>query len=206
MGDDRPPTGIAGAIAQIAAFIDRPWKALVVVVLLVVGGSGYVLYEQRAEIIEAWLTPDTPKLKTELIAEMLERLAGETDADLAQVWSVDLTANAQQFFAARRKDGERPVIPNPRRLPVITTTSDAVALVDVLNGQPSCVNITGAGSPLVRRLAERGMKRGCAVPIPPTGEAFVGVIYLAWLNPTNPAAESDALGAAREVARLLARR
>ena len=89
---------------------------------------------------------------------------------------------------------------------MMTTTTDAKALVDALNGRPSCVDLSMAGSPLARRLAERGMKRGCAMPIPPTGKAFVGVIYLAWSTAPPTHTKDDAVGAAREIARTLARR
>jgi hypothetical protein len=197
---------VDGLLAQLFAYVDRPWKVAAVIALLVVGGAGLVLYEQRDALIEAWLTPAEPELKLALVPAALEKLVSESDADLVQIWLVDLEANAQSFVAARRRDGERPVIPNPRRLPVITTASDAKALVDVLNGHPICIDITASGSPLARRLADRGMRRGCAIPIPPTGEAFVGVIYLAWSAPPDSGAESVAVGAARAVARELARR
>jgi hypothetical protein len=184
-------------------FIDKPWKAVVVIVMFIVGGAGWVAYEKRDAIIESWLTPSTPYLKTTHITDALEVLATETSADLLQIWEIDLPRNTQQFYAARRKDGERPVIPAPRRLPVITTVSSAKALVDILNGHPVCIDLSKQGTPLAERLAARGMKRGCAVPIPPSAENFVGVIYLAWLNPPDERSENVAVGAARDIARTL---
>lgn len=124
----------AGYLSTLLAYIDRPWKAVVVVVLVLVGGAGWIAYEKRDVLIENWMTPSEPELRTALIPDALGVLATETSADLIQVWSVDLPANTQQFIAARRHDGERPVIPTPRRLPVITTVSSAKALVDVLAG------------------------------------------------------------------------
>jgi len=207
-GSDKtpPPSGIAGILAQVFAYIDTPWKAAAVVLLFLVGGAGWVLYEKRDTLVEAWMTPDQPELRTALVPEALEKLAEATDADLVQIWSIDLAANSQQFIAARRRDGERPVIPSPRRLPVITTASSAKALVDVLNGYPVCVELTAMGTPLAERLAQRGMRRGCAVPIPPSAESFVGIVYIAWLNPPDQRAEDVAVGAARDVARTLATR
>lgn len=176
---------------------------MVVVVLFLVGGAGWVAYERRGEIIEAWLTPSTPQLRTALVPQALETLTGETSADLIQLWSVDLPTNSQAFVAARRHDGERPVIPTPRRLPIITTASSAKALVDVLNGQPVCVDLNTLGTPLAERLATRGMRRGCAIPIPPSAESFVGVIYMAWSIPPDQRSEEVAVGAARDIARTL---
>jgi hypothetical protein len=60
------------------------------------------------------------------------------------------------------------------------------------------------GTPVARRLYERGMKRGCAIPIPPNPDAFVGVIYLAWSVSTDSSGENVAVGAAREISKKLA--
>lgn len=193
-------------LSSLLAYIDRPWKVAAVVVLVLVGGAAWVAYEKRDAIIENWLTPSAPELRTALIPDALGVLTTETSADLVQVWTIDLALNTQQFYAARLRSGERPVIPSPRRLPVITSTSDAKALVDVLNGSPICLNLTTVGTPLAERLAQRGMRRGCAVPIPPSADAIVGIIYLAWETPPDERSENVAVGAARDIARTLTTR
>lgn len=200
------PSHAMGLLDRVLKFVDRPWKAVAVVVTIVILGVGWVLYEKRAEVLEAWLTPDAPELKKALIPEALEKLSSETTADLVQVWAVDLPSNSQWFLGARAHNGERPVIPSPRRLPIIVSTSDVQTLVAILDGQPTCVALNLTGSPLARRLAERGMHRGCAIPIPPTRVAFVGVIYLAWIEAPDPSQEQVAVGAAREIAARLATR
>ena len=196
-----------GIIDRALAFIgDKPWKAAFVVIAFLICGSAWVLYEKRDEIIEAWLTPSAPELKTDMVPEALDKLITETSADIVQIWAVDLASNSQWFLAARRADGERPFIPAPRRLPIIVHTSDVRALIDVMEGHPSCVDLEKTGSPLARRLADRGMHRGCAVPIPPNPESFVGVIYIAWSKDTVPdeSQQKVAVGAAREIAKKLA--
>ena len=195
------PTGI---IDRVLRFIDAPWKAFVVVVFIVLLGAGWILHDKRNELLEVWLTPDTPELRTGDVPDALLKLTTETNADLVQIWAVDLGTNSQWFVGARRHDGERPVIPSPRRLPIIDHASDVRRLVDVLEGHPICVDLEPTGTPVTRRLAERGMRRGCAVPIPPNPESFVGVIYLAWPAATDSSNENVAVGAAREIARKLA--
>jgi hypothetical protein len=205
MADPPPPTGtVGGLLDRVLRFIDTPWKAVVVVVLLVVIGVGWLAYEKRDELFEAWLTPDAPELKTSDIPEALDKLVAETDADIVQIWAVDLGSNSQWFLGARLHSGERPVIPSPRRLPVIVHSSDVRALVEVMDGTPSCVDLSDAGSPIARRLEARGMKRGCAIPVPPGPESFVGVIYLAWTKSPDHQTEGVAVGSAREIARKLA--
>jgi hypothetical protein len=199
-----PNGSVVGIVDRVLRFIDKPWKAAVVILLVLIIGFGWVFYEKRNELFEAWLTPDTPELRRVDVPDALDKLAQETDADLVQIWAVDLASNSQWFIGARRHDGERPVIPSPRRLPIIDHTSDVRRLVDVLDGHPVCVSIDLTGTPVARRLAERGMKRGCAIPIPPNPESFVGVIYLTWSVPTDDSNENVAVGVAREVAKKLA--
>jgi hypothetical protein len=202
-----PKSGLIGdVLGRVLGYADRPWKAAVIVVALILGGLGWALWQHSDELIEAWLTPSESELKVGDVPEALTKLTSETDADLVQIWKVDLASNSQWFVAARRRDGERPVIPTPRRLPIIVTVSDVTALQHVLEGRPVCLDVTALGSPLARRLAERGMKRGCAVPIPPSAQKFLGVIYLAWLTPVDAASEGVAVGAAREIAATLVSR
>lgn len=203
MSDQPPSAGVTGIVDRVLRFIDRPWKAFAIGGLALLAFFGWLAYERRDELFEAWLTPDMPELKTADVPEALDKLITETDADIVQVWAVDLGSNSQWFLGARLHSGERPVIPSPRRLPVIVRTSDVKALVEVLDGTPSCLDLTDAGSPIARRLEARGMKRGCAVPIPPGPESFVGVIYLAWKTPADVQTEGVAIGAAREIARKL---
>jgi hypothetical protein len=204
MSDPKTPAGLLG---QVLAYVDRPWRLVAIVVLFVVGGVGWVAYEQREEIVEAWLTPSAATLKTDDVPAALERLIADSDADLVQIWSVDLSANSQRFVGARRHDGERPVIPEPRRLPVIVRATDLQVLVDVINGHPACADVTlAAPSPVIHRLAERGMVRACAVPIPPSPDAFVGVIYMTWQKAPDKGAEEVSLVAAREIAGTLVSR
>jgi hypothetical protein len=200
-------TAAVGVLDRLLGFIgDRPWKAVFIAVMLVLAACGWVAYEKRNEILEAWLTPSSPELRSDLVPEALTKLSTETSADLVQIWAVDLSSNSQWFLGARRHDGERPVIPSPRRLPIIVHTSDVKALISVMEGHPTCVDLEATGSPLARRLNDRGMKRGCAIPIPPNPESFVGVIYLAWseANVVDASQETVAVGAAREIARKLA--
>jgi hypothetical protein len=200
----RELTGLAAIVDRVLFFLDAPWKLVALIVLMIFGVAGVVVYEQRDELLEAWLTPSSPELRTDAVPEALAELATSTDAALVQVWAVDLASNSQRFLGARRHDGERPVIPSPRRLPIIDHTSDVRKLVDVLDGHPTCVDLGPEGTPVARRLYERGMRRGCAVPIPPTAESFVAVIYLSWPKATDASNENVAVGAAREVAKLLA--
>jgi uncharacterized membrane protein len=199
-----PSGGITGLLDRALAFAaGGPWKAVFIIALIIVGGGGYIVYEKRNELLESWLTPSTPQLvETADIVLEIEKLIAENDIDLVQIWKV--VGSNQQFVAARRKDGERPVIPEPRILPIMDRESDPKVVASVLAGYPWCLDLTTAGTPLARRLADRNYNRGCAVAIPPDGGQVLGVMYLVWHDARDESAENVAKGAAREVARNLA--
>ncbi len=205
MSDQPPPGGITGILGQILKFIDAPWKAAVIVLLFIVGGVGWVSYQHHNEIVGGWLSPSSPALKVADVPEALNKLIEETDADLVQVWEVDLGSNRQRFIASRQRDKTQPEVQTPRRLPVITTSSDAKTLVALLAGNPVCYDITESETqPLARRFFVNGMKRACGIPIPPTSEALIGAIYLIWRERKEAYAEDIEVSAAREIARSLA--
>ena len=57
--DQPPPSGIVtGVVDRFIKFVDRPWKAVTVIVLVVICGVGWFVYEKRDELFEAWLTPN----------------------------------------------------------------------------------------------------------------------------------------------------
>lgn len=207
MSDLKPPQGaIAGFASSLLTYIDRPWKAFVVVGLAVVGFVGWIFYSHQNEFIEAWMTPSETSLKVTDVPGALEKLTQETSADLVQIWSVDLPANVQRFLGARRHDGDRPVIPEPRRLPIIVHASDIKIVLEVLNGAPACLDLTTHGTPMAARMADRGFTRGCAVPIPPGPSAFVGIIYLGWVTAPPKDQETVAVASAGEIASKLINR
>lgn len=204
MSDPHPQSKgwLLDLVASIFSYIDRPWKAVVVVVLILLGGFGLVVYDKRDELFEAWFTPSEIELKTAEIPAALDKLREDADeAELIQIWSVDIHSLSQTFRGARRRDNQPPVIPKPRTLPLIDDASDIVNLAAVMQGQPACAVLKGTGSPLVRRLSERGFGYGCAIPIMPR---FVGMIYIAWAEKPSESEENVALSSAREIARTLA--
>ena len=200
--DPKPPqsSGLSGLLGQVFAYIDKPWKAVVVVALIIIGGGMWILYDKREEFLEAWLTPNRVYLKINEVPDALEKAVQESGADLVQIWQVDLEQNSQRFVAARRKDGQRAAIPEPRRLPIITNAVDVKGLADVISGNPYCIDLTAKGSAINRRLFDRGFLRGCAIPIPPSPVAFVGVIYIAWETRQEASVEDVAIGAMRDIA------
>lgn len=99
---------MANPLEAIIAWLDRPWKAVALVVIGVVGGIGYVSWGER-DLIRLYITRTlgTPTVAMDKVDPVLVELAEE--ADIVSVWFVDVDDNFQEAIAARGDDGDEPL-------------------------------------------------------------------------------------------------
>jgi hypothetical protein len=202
-----PPAGPAGLVQgvldRVFAFMTVPWKAAVVVLLIILIGVGWALWQERDRL---FFQPPPARAGLDLArmpAELTE-LLHQTGADLDTVWAVDFGHNAQTFVTAQQRGGAA-WIPSPRRLPLILDTSDSKGVVTLLHGLGLCGDPASKPSLLLQRFAADGMVRACIVAIrSPRGEAL-GLIYFGWRHALDKPHEDAALAAARDTAADLVR-
>jgi hypothetical protein len=187
--------GVTGLVYRVLGYMDTPWKAVTVVVLVVLCGVGYGGWVERERLFFA--KPGADSLAVDKVSDELVELLRQTGADWGSVWSVSLGTNAQQLIQARQKDGGSWAF-SPKSLPVILGDTKSQLIVGVLHGG-ACVDGAGLPSLLVRRLVADGMRRFCAVAV--RGPArVVGVIYLAWRWAPDATEETTYLADARDTA------
>lgn len=193
---------IAELIGKILAYVDRPWKAVAVAGLLILGGGGFFIWDMRDKLFLTSLPKimlDRSKLPIELGQAMVE-----TGADIAAVWSIDLPNNGAYFEQGRQKsDGAWEF--TPHRIPVIAENRNTRYLADILAGHPVCDG-DSLPSLFARRFVDDGMKRVCAVPIPYRSDVVVGIFVLAWRAAPDRGHEEAAIGIAGELANKLVSR
>jgi hypothetical protein len=182
------------AVDRLLGFVDRPWKLVAVVVLVVTGIAGVIGWEERAAIAEAVLHGLVkPRLETGRFTSIFaNRLMTETSADLAVLASISLHDNLIRDIDGYRRGeaGWRPPV-NPR--PLFYAVRDPLLLVGLMEGKPICRDIgADGGASEERMLAELGMRRRCYVAVPPVLDALVGGLMLAWKVPLDPEVERGA--------------
>src|SRR5262249_48787248 len=101
MSGERPPASSAGGligsvVERVLAFLDRPWKAVALALLLVVGGTGWVIWTERERLFDVLLAPRAGLAVFRLgsLPEALTDLLWQTTADLVTVWTVAIDDNA----------------------------------------------------------------------------------------------------------------
>ena len=199
-----PGGRLSALVGRVLAYMDRPWKAIVVIVLVVLLGLGWAAWQERERLFDLFTPDGHTELDTGALPAALADLIVQTHADVAAVWSVNLTANAAHFEQGRRRGGGAWMFA-PARVPAIVTTSDPNALVGLLGGDTVCDGLDNPQSLVMQRFLEEGMQRLCVTPIPPEGN-LIGLLTLAWHEPPSAAAEAAEIGVAEERVRELVTR
>lgn len=178
-----------GILDRLLSFMDRPWKAAVILVFVVVLGVGYAAWEKRAEIAETILHKTVlPRLEPARFQAVAMDLLRETDADAVMLISGDLNKNTAMNIAGFDREG-RPWLSMTGARPILFVDFPVAFLIRFLAGQTLCLDINDGGDEM--RAEERlGIRRSCLTPIPPIENVLVGGLWAGWKVP--PSHESEA--------------
>lgn len=193
---------IADLVSRVLAYMDRPWKAVVVIGLVIVVGGGYALWIERDKILRSFesRTRDSVALVDDL-RPLVDEVVENTTVDLAMVWSINLSTNEANFKIGKiRGDGDWNF--SPRRLPIITGSTEPNLLVRVLNGGSACHDPNNDPNSLFRRrLVSSDMHWMCVVPIPPSQyQSLIGILDIAWKTKPDQATQDATLTTVADIA------
>ena len=174
--------------------MDRPWKAVVVVVLIIVCGASYLIWTERARIADAILTSAHVRAmlnEQEFLADA-PQLLRVTRADYALLVELDLNDNIMEDRVGIDVDGNRWVTSTgPQE--ALKPTSSMALLVRFLNNDLICTDTSvGVSNEDALVLGQKGYVRTCMIAVPPILGVGVGGLLLAWKTRPLPAAEVKA--------------
>jgi hypothetical protein len=173
---------LGGTVSKLLSYADRPWKAAVVILCLILGGIGYLTWDLRHKLFEYWRESPT-ELNLGALPIVLKDIQKDTSADLIGVWSVDLKFNSEFFIVGRYADGS-PWVFKPARAPLIADKTPTGLIVRLLAGHPICDEANVGVSLLVKGMAQEGMTRICLIPVPPEREEeLLAMIAIGWKKP-----------------------
>jgi hypothetical protein len=196
---------VSELVARILAFIDRPWKALVVMALLLMLGIGAIAWDKRDAIIGGMFHKKVyaPVLVT-VLEEQFSRLQQGTGANLVMFWGLSIASNDIEFIAGQ-KDGKawNPTDFNiPTQLPAIGENRDPSNVIAIMQGDHACTDIATANGTglLIRYMRTQGYQRFCLVPVKPPRTMVIAILVLAWKKALMPREEIEAMSIATDVA------
>ena len=188
MADDRRDySGAAGLIAALLAGIDKPWKVVGLIALMVVGGAGYLIWDQRTQIAQAMLVGRSkPHLDIPAFVKGAPRLLREARAYGTLLLEVRLADNVGLVRAGLDRDGNTWIpLEGPHAL--IAEASAVVLIVRFLSNDPTCFDVTPDSPNVEGAAAARryGITRMCMIEVPPVQGVLVGALLVCWQDPPD---------------------
>ena len=182
-----------GVIDRLLGFMTSPWKAGVVIILLIVCAVLYLVYLERARIADAVLVRISEHETindTAFIADA-SRLLRDTRADMVMLVEMNLTDNLMTDRVGIDVDGNR-WVPSTFPQQALLPESSMPLLVRFLNNEVVCNDTAHAVNEDVHALAGKGYSRTCLVAVPPILGVGIGGLVAAWKSPLMPGAEQRA--------------
>lgn len=167
-------------------WLDTWKKVCILLVLLAVGGGGYLLYA-HSELVVMWLSSVNGKsaINVKKLDGEAKSIARDSHADVIMIWDLDRKENLRRL---------RYFMVDGQRVEKLEGTSDIMLraraepsniLIDILNDSVGCFNLT-TKSDVGNFLAKSGVSYYCAVTIPPDHSFMNGLLMLGFRNkPTN---------------------
>jgi len=175
---------ISALVYKILRYADRPWRAAFVVIIIVLGATGYIIYDQSTKIIELIASQKRPTTLrssielAEVISDIFPSSSGSVDA--VAIWAVNLGSNTAQYRVGRRRDGT-PWIFNPPVVQWIHPKINTAMLAKLMRGDSACAMAYEFDGALSGFLVADGIKYVCYIPEPPSNtEIIIGFVVLGW--------------------------
>lgn len=211
MSEERPTSssnGRNGLITKILdrllSYADRPWRAIFVLILVVLIGFGYLAWHERQALLKLLERRSSEEHLSADLGAVISTLFYTTTADAVGIWSVDLRTATTEFVVGRRRDLTEWRI-MPKTLRAFTETSNPQVTAHLLRGESTCLEPPSMHFPVAEALTQDGMKSACLVPEPPSRTSLlIAVLILAWRE-KPPQSVSDAAVSAvlRETAKIV---
>ena len=195
MSDTPPPGKLTPATVfeRLLTYADKPWKAIVILIAIVICGLGWIVWTERARIADAVLT-DAHKhasLNEAAFINDAAKLLRDTRGDMALLVEIEISDNLMLDRIGIDTDGNR-WVPSTGPQQALQPTSSMPLLVKFLANEVVCADTTEAINDDARAMATRGYTRFCMVAVPPILGVGVGGLVVAWKHPLLAASEQRA--------------
>lgn len=180
-------------VRTLLDYMQKPWQAIAIILLVIICGGGWIVWTERASLIEM-LKESNKKdgpivLRQDLLPEV-NGLLNDTTVDLVSVWTVDFGANVQKKVIDGMRGGGS-WAPDLKVLPVLTGNTSMETVLKLMGGQVVCQKTNpNAANLIFRRMVQSGFTWFCVVPIPPhANDLQIAIIYLVWKERPDKSSE-----------------
>lgn len=171
-------------LSKVLAYVDSPFKLFALILMAILGFTGYMIYDHRDIIIGTYQEHQKlPEIAEERVEDAASHLFRTTGANVVAVFKVNPLLGTRVQYRAYTKEGRDRVNDG---LDVGLFTSNPANNQDVVNlmaGIVPCGEYKAAQSEIGLWYLEKGMRYGCRISVPPDPSRFVGQITVGWAEP-----------------------
>jgi hypothetical protein len=195
VSEAKPPEKLNAATVfeRLLTYADKPWKAVMILILVIIGGLGWIVWTERARIADYVLVQAHTHavLNDKAFADDAARLLRDTRGDMVLLVEFQLSDNLMTDRVGIDTDGNR-WVPSTGPQQALLPSSSMPFLVAFLANEVVCSDAETAVNEDARALAVKGFTRICMVAVPPILGVSVGAVVVAWKQSPLPAAEKRA--------------
>ena len=168
----------------VLAYIDSPFKLTVVILLALLGFSGYFLYNNQALLIGAYERSQAmPKMDHTRFDDAARLLTKATGADLVAILEVDPILGKRRVVRIYNKDGSREKELDGLQIALFSKSAKNNAdVIQLMAGEVPCSSYDYPQSELgffyVGKLGPNAYM--CRISVPPDPNEFIGQISVGW--------------------------
>jgi hypothetical protein len=192
MSETPPPGKLtpASVFERLLTYADKPWKAVMILILVIIGGIGWIIWTERTRIADYVLVKahEHAALNDKAFIEDAARLLRDTRGDIVLLVEFQLSDNLMLDRVGIDTDGNR-WLPSTGPQQALLPNSSMPMLVAFLENDVVCDDTEHAVNEDARALHLKGYTRLCLVSVPPILGVAVGGLMVAWRTPLLPAAE-----------------
>lgn len=185
MPESKPAVDTSSAAStamSVLTYIDSPFKLIVVILLAVLGFSGYFIHKNFDLFFSVWQKhQELPKMNEERFDQVAADTMRELKAEVLVIFTVDPILNRRVAIRAYQKDGGRAENIEGIDVGLFTSNlSNNQDAIDLIAGNIPCGLYKRPQSEIGLWYLSKKVMYTCRVSVPPEINQFIGQITVGW--------------------------
>ena len=189
-GDNPEPTkpsggnDISSTAMSVLTYIDSPFKLLVVILLGVLGYTGYFIHNNFDLFFSVWEKQrQLPHMNSDRFDQVSADVMRELKAEVLVIFTVDPILNKRVSVRAYQKDGGREKNVEGIDVGLFTSNlSNNQDAIELIAGNIPCGEYRRPQSEIGLWYISKGITFTCRVSVPPEINQFIGQITIGWIE------------------------
>ena len=168
-------------LSKILSYVDSPFKLMAIIIMSVLGFTGYVLINHQDILLGAYReNQKLPEIADGRLDDAVAHLFRHTQAEVVAIFKVNPILGTRVLYRAYTREGRDKTKEGIDVGLFSNNASNNRDVVELMAGETPCGEYTTAQSEIGLWYIEKGMRYGCRISIPPDKTRFIGQITVGW--------------------------